>query len=112
MRDRPAGDRTECQMGDVSGGMAAVGKDILQIGAEAGSTVEVGARQTRADERRVYAPWPRAFGRHEDLGRVLSELRRRRSTVLHGMGGTGKTALTVKAAETLHRAKANRDGVL
>ena len=48
-RDRPAGDCTDCQMGDVSGSMAAVAKDIVQIRAEAGSTGEVDAWRNWAD---------------------------------------------------------------
>jgi tetratricopeptide (TPR) repeat protein len=87
----------------------------LDLGIQENVRTYLESFHTSPKDSKVNAP-PAArntlFGRDADLQRTEHALRQGKTVLVHGMGGVGKTALTLEVASRLHKTNAFKDGIV
>lgn len=99
-------------------GEVVVAKEVIQASGDvlqAGRDIVLQGYHTPTRAKRVHVP-PAAqhplFGRDDELAQITAVLCGRRSVLLHGMGGIGKTVLAGEVAQRLHADTVFEDGIL
>lgn len=93
-----------------------VGSETLVSSEQAGPEVLIlQTYGTRGQDKKIYLPptlrHP-TLGRDEELKQITTALRERRSVLLHGIAGFGKTDLAAQATNQLYKDQAFPDGIV